>query len=237
MKRTRGGHEEIAAALARVPQWRGVPREVLDELARASQWRECRAGELLFRQGERARSFFVVAAGTVRVYRSHADGREQLVHLMRAGTSFAEPAALALGAYPASAAALEPRTAVVAIDGARFQRLLGADSRVASAIVAALSARLMELVDRIEDLSTVGAEARLARYVLRLPSARDERAALCATLPIAKKELAAQLAMTPETLSRVLQRWSRAGWLRVDGPRLELERVDALLSLADGAAA
>jgi len=56
-------------------------------------------------------------------------------------------------------------------------------------------------------------------------------------LPVAKKELAAELSITPETLSRLLHRWRERGWIRVDGRTLALLDCKTLEALAESGAA
>ena len=76
------------------------------------------------------------------------------------------------------------------------------------------------------------AEARLARYLLRLP-ARAQEGSLRVALPLRKRELAAQLAITPETLSRLLRRWQDQEWVRTEGSALTLLDPGALTALAE----
>lgn len=222
--------DEILAGLA---LFRALPPEQLAALAPLCRRRMLRAGESVFRQGERARAFYAVAGGAVRVYRSSPDGREQLVHHLRPGQSFGEPALFGAGLYPAHAAAASAGAELVEIEGAGFLARFRAEPALAAAIVASLCARLLELVDRVEELSVGAAETRLARYLLRLPT-RGNKGVLELELPMAKKELALQLAITPETLSRQLARWRAQRWIEVAGRRIALRRPEALLAIADG---
>ena len=222
----------IQAGLAQLPQFRALPADLLEQLAQLGCARSFRAGETIFCQGDACRGFFAVLAGSVRVYRISPDGHEQLVHHLRAAQSFGEPALLSGGVYPAHAAAIED-SELIEVEGQGFLRLFRSDQRLAAAIVAALSARLLELVGRIEELSVVGAEARLARYLLQLP-ARMLVKAVVVQLPMAKKDLALHLAITPETLSRLLRRWSDDGLVRVEGRGLQVLDSDGLIAIADG---
>ncbi len=93
--------------------------------------------------------------------------------------------------------------------------------------------RLLSLVERVEELSLVHAGSRLARFLLRQPGSRPP-ARPVVEFPMPKKELAAHLSMTPETLSRLLRRWQDRGW--IDSERSTVRIVDAarLQALADG---
>jgi len=53
-------------------------------------------------------------------------------------------------------------------------------------------------------------------------------------LPVAKKDLAAHLAIAPETLSRVLRRWEQDGLVDTAQRTLALLDPAKLLAIADG---
>jgi len=221
--------------LAQMPYFRPLPRPLLERLAAGCARVELRRGETLFLQGAPARAFYVVETGTVRVFRSTPDGQEQVIHHVRPGQSFAEAAVFNFGRYPVHAQARSTPTVVVAIPGEHFLALLGEDPRMGAAMIGALCQRLRELVDRVEELGAVDGPTRLARYLLRLPAQALAGGGFAVRLPVAKKDLAAELSLRPETLSRLLGRWRRDGVIRGTGATLILARVEDLEALADQA--
>src|SRR6185295_11893846 len=107
--------------------------------------------------------------------------------------------------------------------------------RVARAMVASLSTWLLRLVGRVEELTVMSAGARLARYLLDLPSSSSPDG-LAVELPLAKKDLAASLGITPETLSRLLRKWQDLEIVRGDGSSIAVLDSDALVAVAEDAA-
>lgn len=209
----------LLETLRRLPHFQGLAPELLERVAGCARERHLARGELLFARGGAARSFFVVHAGAIRLSRLSPEGREHVVHQIAPGSSFAEAALLSFGRYPVDAQATEEDTVLVEIAGEPFLRLLREEERLAPAVIGSLCARLAQLVERVEELSLVQAGSRLARWLLRQPaSGPPERLAI--DLALQKRELAAHLAMTPETLSRLLRRWQDEGWLEVEGSRL-----------------
>jgi CRP/FNR family transcriptional regulator len=223
---------QVRAALEKLPHFRNLPRELLDALAAGSRVLELRAGETIFTQGTEPTGFFAVLAGAVRVYRISPDGREQVLHHLRAGQSFAEAAVLSFGRYPAHAIATEDDSRVVEIGAATFLKLFREDPRLSAAMVGSLCMWLLSLVERIEELQVASAPSRLARYLLRLP-ATGAKDPLMVELPMAKKELAAHLAIAPETLSRLLRRWQDSGVVETRGRHLALLDSRVLIAIAD----
>jgi len=217
--------------LREMPHFRALDVDLVTEISRGSKLGRHPAGELLFSQGDPCRAFYFVHSGAVRVFRTGSDGREQVLHHVRAGQSFAEAALLSTGRFPASAIATAA-TELVEIGGDVFLRLFRSDSRLAAAMVSSLCMWMHELVERIDELSVASAGARLARYLLRLPAIGDAQP-LTLELPMAKKDLAAHLAITPETLSRLVRRWQDQNVIRSSGKRVSVLDTRVLIAIAD----
>jgi CRP-like cAMP-binding protein len=223
----------VLAALSALPHFRLLAPDLLERIGACARPRSLQAGEPVFREGDPSRAFFVVQAGGVKLYRTTPDGREQVVHNLARGSTFAEAAVLSMGRYPVSAAATESPTQLIEIAAEPFLTLFREDGRLAPAIVSSLCMRLLSLVERVEELSLIHAGSRLARYLLRQPATGPE-GRVRIDLPLAKKELAAHLSMTPETLSRLLRRWSDLGWIASERTTVTVLDAARLLALADG---
>jgi CRP-like cAMP-binding protein len=222
---------ELAADLLLFPHFRSLPPDLMEAVAGHARRRVLDSGEVVFNEGEAPRAFFCVRRGAVKVYRLSPDGREQVLHHLGEGRTFAEAAVLSMPTYPAHAVAVEPRTELIEIGAEGFLTLFRGDPRLSAAMVSSLSMWLVSLAERVEELSLASATARLAHYVARLPS-RVEGGRTVLDLPLSKKELAAHLAITPETLSRLLRRWQDAGVLQSNGRRLEILDERLLVALA-----
>lgn len=227
---------DLLPLLRELPHFRALPADLVESIASGCRVRSLDAGAIVFLEREPCRAFFAVREGGVKLYRSQPDGREQVVNTLHAGATFAEAALLTFGRYPVSAAATESPTELLEVGAEPLLRLFREDERLGPAMVASLSMRLVTLVERVEELSTIQAGERLARWLLRQPSQMEGGAALI-ELALAKRELAAHLAMTPETLSRLLRRWQEDGWIVSERASVRVLRAEALLELANRAGA
>ncbi len=223
----------LAPYLRTLPLFGALKPDSLARVAKTVRERTLAAGERLFDAGQPCQAFYAVRSGAVKLYRLSPDGREQVLHHMTTGRTFAEAAVLHLGHYPVSAAAVAPGTQVLEFDGTRFLRLFRDDQDLAPAMVGSLCGRLHLLLERVEDFTVTSAAARLARHLLRLPARRSDQG-LAVELALSKKELASHLAMTPETLSRLLRRWNDEGLVRSERSRIVLAAPHRLLAVADG---
>jgi CRP-like cAMP-binding protein len=223
----------VLETLSSLPHFRLLERELLEQIGAGSRARRFASGEILFREGDPSRAFFAIRAGGVKLYRSTRDGREQVVHTLGPGQTFAEAAVLNLRRYPASAMATEDPTELIEVGGETFLRVFRGDPRLSAAMVGSLCMRLLSLVERVEELTLVNSGARLAHYLSRQPSTGPPGKVVVG-LPMSKKDLAAHLSMTPETLSRLLRRWHDRRWIESDRGSVTILDGTRLLALANG---
>ena len=97
--------------------------------------------------------------------------------------------------------------------------------------MASLSVKLKVLTQRLEVTSFQGVAARLAAYLL---AERREQGRALLRLPLAKKDLAAYLAMSPETLSRLLAALRASGAVHLRARQVHVVDAEALEEIATG---
>lgn len=175
-------------------------------------------GGHIFGEGDTARGFYVVAGGTVKVYKLSPGGREQVIHHLGSGEAFGEVALFAGSTFPASAAALSAAR-VLFFPKEAFLAQVAARPALALNMIATLALRLRGFAALVEALALQDVAARVAAYLDELSRAQG---ALSVTLPVTKAELAASLGMAQETLSRALRRLKEAGVVAVSGRRLTI---------------
>lgn len=203
-----------------VPWLTGIGEDELGRLLEASELRTLRPREWLFRQETPAQWLHIVISGTVRLVRSAGDGRQATIRCVERGGTLGELSMVSsAGVYLYSAEALR-RTHVLTLPAARCREIMDREPACRAEFMSRLA---MELTERLEDmalLTQADAMSRLVSYILRqLPSARTQPPQVV-RLTIPKRWLAAQLAMTPETLSRLLARLREAGVINIDRQRL-----------------
>ena len=86
----------------------GLPPADLENIAAVSIVKSLEKDDYLFHEGDPAHGFYVVQRGAVNVHRVNAAGKEQIIHVFRAGDSFAEVALASSTGYPADARVIEP---------------------------------------------------------------------------------------------------------------------------------
>lgn len=218
----------LASALQQATIFAGLAEDVLLRIAGYSSVRKLKKNDILFREGEKVVGFFVVTKGIIEAFRADETGREQLIHLIHAGESFAEPAVAGLPGYPAHTRALEP-TEVILISGDEFLAHLRERSDLAMRMLGSLSRHLHELVSTIESYKLRDAETRLLHWLLQRCPAGGKPTIIA--LNVSKLVLAAELGTRQETLSRILAKLKKSGHIGVTGRRIEVSSPDALRRL------
>lgn len=185
--------------------------------ARVSKRRFAR-GQTLFSEGEQCHGLFVVATGRIRIFKLSPSGREQVLAVEGAGSSFAELPVFDGGVYPASASALED-TEVLFISRKDFQNYCREHPEVALKVLAVVGSRLRRLVGIIEDLSFTTVRHRLISLLLRLAQGGGTatKQGVRVELTTTHQDLAAELGTVRELVSRNLSRLQAEGLLDVDG--------------------
>jgi CRP/FNR family transcriptional regulator len=209
----------------------GLPASDLATVAGITVLRRLEKGDYLFHEGEMARGFYVVQKGAVNVHRVNAAGKEQVIHVFRAGESFAEAALATPTGYPADARAVEPsQVLLVQKDG--FLALLRRQPEFGLRMLASMSLHLRVLVGQLEDLTLKDVETRLANWLVKRCPNPDSDKPAAIELKMTKRMLAAELGTVSETLSRTLARFRDQGLLSVQGNALTVlspARMRALL--------
>jgi CRP/FNR family transcriptional regulator len=193
-------------------------------------------GEFLFHEGDACKGFHIISRGQVRMFKSSASGREQVLAVNVAGESVAEIPVFDDGPYPASAVAIE-EAEIAFISRKDFRDYCMAYPEVALKVLAFVGARLRRLVGIIEELSFTTTRQRLVSVLVRLAQSegRKTEKGIEVLLPGSNQELANQLGTVREVISRNLMRLQAEGLLVVDARQIVIKDVKGLAMLLEAA--
>ena len=177
------------------------------------------AGELLFRQGDRAAAIYRVESGRLRLTRRTVDDHLVILHTARRGEFFAE-ASLFADSYHCDAAAAAP-SSVRVYPKEVVMGSLRTDPALAEAFMAGLARQLQELRARMELRNIRSARDRVLQY-LRLRAGADGRdIAIEGQL----QDIAAEIGITREALYRTLAGLEAEGHLARGKTAIQLKKI------------
>jgi CRP-like cAMP-binding protein len=193
------------------------------ELNSVARRRAFEDGQTIALEGTPESPVCLLLRGTVRVYRTNPEGREQTLILLAAGDAFNMPAAFAQDhAAPASAVAIGP-VELLAISQADFRRLVSHIPEIALAVLSDLSNKLYHLTRLSYDLSLRSVRSRLARFLLDQGTAKSPTPAHWT-----HEQIATQIGTVREVVSRTLRAFVRDGLIRLERQRIVLVDRTAL---------
>ena len=217
-----------AAVLSRVPIFSELSDGELKFLSDRAVSRRYGAGELVFSEGDPCAGLFVVEQGSVRIFKTSAAGREQVLTMEHAGSSVAELPVFDGGTYPASASAASECN-LIFISRNDFRALCLEHPEVALKVLRLVGLRLRRLVGIIEELSFTTVRHRLAALLLRFAREAGTTSGRAEfTIAANNQELAAQIGTVRELVSRNLSRFQAEGLIRLDGKTVVIPSVAKL---------
>jgi len=207
--------------LAGFPLLSGLEPEHLATLAGIAVPKRILKKAVLFREGEEAKGFYLLVSGKVKLSKISPSGKEQILHFVQKGQSFAEAALYMNKTYPATAEAID-KSDLFYIPREAFSQAMSSDPGLAMNLVAHLARYLQILTRKVEELSLMDATSRLAQHLL----GKMEEGTGLVRLGAGKGQTASSLGMAVETFSRTLSKFKDEGLVKEASPGV-LQVLDA----------
>lgn len=102
-----GKRDNLEAFLPRIPLFSPLGKEAFAQLAKAAKRKTCKAGEVIFKEGDEGEGFYVVREGAVEISRIGFDGKEKLLAVLPPPEIFGEMAIIGKDVRSATAKAKE----------------------------------------------------------------------------------------------------------------------------------
>jgi CRP-like cAMP-binding protein len=219
------------SCVSSVPVFAGLSAQDQRRIAGLAHPTHLRAGEVAYSAGGSPSRLMVLHAGHLRISRISSDGSEQLIRVLGPGEFVGESSVFSDRAPEDHATALDDcQLCVFRHDDLRT--LISTHPQIALRMLATVSARLSDAEHRLSSLTSHDVESRVAEYLLGLHGSWSGGGATV-TLPMAKKDVAALLDTTPESLSRSLRSLSDKGLIVIgSGRSISITHPDLLRQAA-----
>jgi CRP/FNR family transcriptional regulator len=204
---------DLLRELAALPVFSGLSPAALERIAVLVRRRRFAPGAVILHEGEPCAAMYIIHGGHVRVLKTSADGREQVLALLGPGDAFNEVPLFDGGPNPASAQAVEA-SELYELPREDITALMTQDPSVALGLTRTLAARLRKLTGVIEDLSFRHVTGRIAHLLLEQADGR-----LPAT-HISQQAMAAMVGTAREVAGRALHSLEAARAIRLDQGRI-----------------
>ena len=190
--------------------------------------RSVKAGQTLYREGDKFQYIYAVRAGTLKSSLTLADGREQVSGFHIAGELVGLDG-VAAGTHASATMALED-TEICAIPYAHLTDLAAGTSGMQHIISRLMSREILREHSLMMLLGSMNADERLAAFLMNLSQRFSARGYSASEfhLRMSRAEIGSYLGLKLETVSRTFSAFQQQGLLEVDKRHVRLTDLDGL---------
>jgi CRP-like cAMP-binding protein len=208
---------------------------ILRSMGIASADREYGPGDAIYNEGEYGDALYVLISGVVKLFRPYSGSKEATLRLLKPWDIFGHLAFAGEAKQRAYAEAVT-ECKVTKVPKIFVERAIRRDPRVALKIMTLLELRLVQYEELVKCLLPRETEIRLANLLPILAQKFGERSSLDGSVTIdlrlTHQDLAAMVASTRESVTKVLNEMRNRGVVEVEGGRITLKDYAALARLS-----
>lgn len=208
--------------LQSVPYFYGLSVAELDSIMEFIFEKTLQRGELVLIEEEPAEVLYFVASGAVKVFKTSAEGKEQILNIVRPGESFNDVSIFDGGPNPASVQAMGP-VVLYGIRRSDLEIILRDHPQVALNVTKVLAGQARHLGSLVEDLSFRHVIGRVAKILLE--HAGDGTGA---RPRLTQQDMAAMAGTVREVVGRSLKALEDDGAIRLERHRIVITDKEAL---------
>jgi CRP/FNR family transcriptional regulator len=233
--------EDKAAELARFPIFESLSDDELRQVADLAVPRRYEPGEVIFREGDRSDTCFIVRSGRVRITRTHSGGRRLTLAELNSGEMFGELSMFDGEGRSATVEALEETTTLALLER-DVKRVMREHPEIAVKMLARLASRLRAANENLARQSFQPVAGRVASTLLaQVEAQRAQVAAVVEShdpedgaepgevvIEATQADIAQLAGSSRESASRFLADLERAGVVTTARGRVVVHDPDAL---------
>jgi CRP-like cAMP-binding protein len=206
---------------------------LLEEMGIATANRTYRPGDAVYREGEYGDALYVLVSGVMKLFRPYSGSKEATLRLLRSWDIFGHLAFAGEARQRAYAEAVT-ECVVTKVPKIFVERAVRQEPRVAFKIMTLLELRLVQYEELVKCLLPRETEVRLANLLPLLAQKFGERrdGVVTIDLRLTHQDLAAMVASTRESVTKVLNEMRGRDLIEVEAGRITLKDWRALAALS-----
>ncbi|WP_379163841.1 Crp/Fnr family transcriptional regulator [Paenibacillus sp. sgz5001063] len=218
-----------------VPVFKTIPDAELSVIQSIIETYHYNKGHQVFREGEESDALFVVKSGLIKLTQCNAEGKQHVVRYLFPGDYFGQFALLHHKKNNFTAEIVESGS-ICHMRREDFLPLLEQNSSLAFSFLMSMSEQLQLAEETAGVMHMYEVEKRLARLLVQFAQGNTSRDPdkvhrYVLELPSAKKEIAAMIGTTAETLSRKLHKLIKVNIITLNNRKVEILDMDSLLRI------
>jgi CRP/FNR family transcriptional regulator len=212
----------------------GMCAHSLTEINRNKSCTVYKKNQVIFHEGTRPLGVFCINSGKIKVYKTGAEGKDQIIQILKAGDLMGYRAMLSEDQYPVSAETLE-ESAICFIPKTDFLQVLNEDSAFAKIMLKSMSKDLGEMADSLTTLAQKPVRERLAGALLMLQDTygMDGIEDGPVEINLTREDLANIVGTATETLIRLLHDFKEEELIETQGRKIRVLEPKKLFRVAN----
>jgi CRP/FNR family cyclic AMP-dependent transcriptional regulator len=192
--------------LKNVPLFSSLTNDQLAVIGYHCERKSYQSGTVLFREKQLGDDFFIILAGSVKIFTSNAGGEEKILTVVKAGESFGELSLIDGKPRSASAQTLEDCTMLV-LNKSNFLEVLRQHFDISMCIMQELCHRLRDTNAHVHDLTFLDSRTRILKNLIQMANKHGIRRGTTITLKVVLnyQELSRMAGVQQEILMQVLR--------------------------------
>ncbi|RJQ37639.1 MAG: Crp/Fnr family transcriptional regulator [Dehalococcoidia bacterium] len=213
-------------SLKRSPYFAGLSRAEVEAIGRHFFEKVLTREEIIILEGEPASALYFVVSGAVKLLKTSAGGKEQILDIALPGATFNDAIMFTGGTNRYSAQAMGPAV-VYGLPGDKLEAILRDYPVVARNLIGVLAGQLLRLTSLVEDLSFRTVTGRVARILLDYAADGGTGGRF-----LTQREMAAMAGTVREVVGRSLRDLADRGVITIDHHRIAIRDRKALENIA-----
>ncbi len=215
--------------MRKAPLFAALDDETAETLIASMTLQHMERGDVLFHEGDAGDRLYVIGEGKIKLGRSSADGRENLLAILGPGEMFGELSLFDPGACTATATAVA-ETQVVGLTHEQLKAFLADRPDAASTLLAALARRLRRTNESLADLVFTDVPGRVAKALIDLSDrfGRPVDGGVMVSHDLTQEELAQLVGASRETVNKALADFATRGWLKLEARAVLVQDMERL---------
>ncbi len=207
--------------------------DLLNGMGIATADRTYKPGDAIYREGEYGDALYVLISGVIKLFRSYSGSKEATLRLLRPWDIFGHLAFAGEARQRAYAEAVTECT-VTKVPKVFVERAVRREPLVAFKIMTLLELRLVQYEELVKCLLPRETEVRLANLLPLLAQkfGAGEDGAVTLDLRLTHQDLAAMVASTRESVTKVLNEMRARNIIEIEGGRITLKDFRALAEMS-----
>jgi len=218
----------------RFTEWQQLSQDELKSLSAAKRTRTLSAGTSLYNQGDVADGIYCIQSGLVGLRLVDEQGNSTLLKTVSGGATIGYKSLLGKQPHTMSAETLLPSD-VCFIEKSFLAGMLARNPSLGERFLEHALTDIRELEANYARSLTMDAKARFIHLVLvyyHQTGFRDESGNPSVDIPIKRSDLAEQLGVQPESMSRLIKKLQTEGLLRVEDRRVTITKFEYAMFVA-----